>query len=299
MVGASIALAALAVLLAWPVPILLSGATWTRRAPAVALALWQSIALAGGLSMIGALLTFGLAPFGNDLVDSAIGFSRLDGVAQPWHVLALCAALLLALHLLFNLVATIVRSERQRRRHGQLVTLLSSPLESGARLIDSPTPVAYCLPGPFSSVMVYSAGLVELLDPAELEAVIAHERAHVSQRHDVVLIAFRAWYASLHWFPIAYRAQRDVGLLIEMLADDRARQSIDSAVLARAIAAVGAGAAPRGDVPSAAELSVRIERLDLPALPLTAEALVIGAALALVGVPTALLLAPALVFVVP
>jgi hypothetical protein len=84
-----------------------------------------------------------------------------------------------------------------------------------------------------------------------------------------------------------------------MLADDRARQSIDSAVLARAIAAVGAGAAPRGDVPSAAELSVRIERLDLPALPLTAEALVIGAALALVGVPTALLLAPALVFVVP
>ena len=289
MLEASIALAALAVLLAWPVPILLGRARWPRRAPAVALALWQSIALAGGLSMIGALLTFGLEPFGHDLVDASIGFARLDGIADPWHVLALCAALLLTVHLLFNLVATLVRSERQRRRHAQLVTLLSSPLESGARLIDSPTPVAYCLPGPFSSVTVYSAGLVELLAPDELDAVVEHEKAHVLQRHDVVLIAFRAWHASLPWFPIAYRAQREVGLLIEMLADDRARRSVDTATLARAIAAVGATATA-----SSAELSKRILRLELPPLPLAGEALVIGCAAALLGVPTVLLFAPAL-----
>ena len=292
MLEASIALAALAVLLAWPVPILLGRARWPRRAPAVALALWQSIALAGGLSMIGALLTFGLEPFGHDLVDASIGFARLDGDADPWHVLALCAALLLTVHLLFNLVATLVRSERQRRRHAQLVTLLSSPLESGARLIDSPTPVAYCLPGPFSSVTVYSAGLVELLDPDELEAVVEHEKAHVEQRHDVVLIAFRAWYASLPWFPIAYRAQREVGLLIEMLADDRARRSVDTGTLARAIVRVGASGA--GESTSPAELSDRILRLELPPLPLASEALVIGGAAALLGVPTALLFAPAL-----
>ena len=289
MTAASIALAALAVLLAWPVPILLGRARWTRRAPAVALALWQSIALAGGLSMIGALLTFGLEPFGHDLVDASIGFARLDGIADPWHVLALCAALLLTVHLLFNLVATLVRSERQRRRHAQLVTLLSSPLESGARLIDSPTPVAYCLPGPFSSVTVYSAGLVALLGPDELEAVVEHEKAHVVQRHDVVLIAFRAWYASLPWFPIAYRAQREVGLLIEMLADDRARRSVDAGTLARAIAAVGASATT-----SSAELSDRILRLELAPLPIAREALVIGGAAALLGVPTVLLFAPAL-----
>ena len=292
MIAASAALAALAVLLAWPVPILLGNSRWTRRAPAVALALWQSIALAGGLSMIGALLTFGLAPFGHDLVSAAIGFVRLDGAAEPWHVLALCAALLLTVHLLFNLVATLVRSERQRRRHAQLVTLLSSPLESGARLIDSPTPVAYCLPGPFSSVMVYSAGLVELLSPDELTAVIEHERAHVQQRHDVVLIAFRAWYASLPWFPIAYRAQREVGLLIEMLADDRARRSVDTATLARAIAAVATSAA--GESASPAELSDRIRRLQLTPLSLAQESLVIGGAAALLGVPTVLLFAPAL-----
>lgn len=296
MLAASIALAVLAVLLAWPVPILLGRARWTRRSPAVALALWQSIAIAGGLSMIGALVTFGLDPFGNDLVASGQGLVRLDGTAAPWHLLSLCAALLLTAHLLFNLAATVVRSERQRRRHAQLVTLLSSPLESGARLIDSPTPVAYCLPGPFSSITVYSAGLVELLDPFELDAVVQHERAHVAQRHDVVLIAFRAWYASLPWFPIAYRAQREVGLLVEMLADDHARRTVYPSVLARAIAAVGAGAGAGsgGAASSHDEVSDRIERLELRPLPLAQEALVIGGAAALLAVPTVLLLLPAL-----
>jgi Zn-dependent protease with chaperone function len=293
MLEASVALAALAVLLAWPVPELLSGARWTRRSPAVALALWQSIALAGGLSMIGALLTFGLDPFGHDLVGSAIGFLRLTETPEPWHVVALSAALLLSIHLVFNLVATLVRSERQRRRHAQLVTLLSSPMESGARLIDSPTPVAYCLPGPFSSITVYSAGLVELLEPDELEAVIAHERAHVVQRHDIVLIAFRAWHASLPWFPITYRAQREVGLLIEMLADDRARKTVSTRSLARAIAAVGAGGPIAGETATPADLSERILRLDGRHLPLAAEALVVGLAAALLGFPTALLFAPA------
>lgn len=295
MYAASAALAALAVLLAWPAPVLLASAEWPRRSPAVALVLWQAIALAGGLSMIGALLTYGLAPFGDDLVGSAFGFSRLDGKAQPWHVFALSAAVLLTVHLLFNLVATVVRSERQRRRHAQLVSLLSSPLTANSRLIDSPTPVAYCLPGALGSITVFSAGIIAMLTPAELRAVVEHERAHVIQRHDVVLIAFRAWHASLPWFPIAYRAQHEVGVLIEMLADDRARRTASDPVLARAIAVVGAGASSDAQSASVGELSDRISRLELEPLSLGGKALVVGAATALLVVPTVLLFAPALV----
>jgi Zn-dependent protease with chaperone function len=294
MVAASIALAALAVVLAWPVPIALGSARWPQRSPGVALVLWQSIALAGGLSMIGSLLTFGLAPFGDDLIGSVVGFLRQDGRPEPWHVLALCAALLLAIHLLVNLAATVARAELQRRRHAQLVSLLSSPLEPGSRLIDAATPVAYCLPGAIRSVTVFSAGLIALLTPEELRAVIEHEKAHVVQRHDIVLIAFRAWHASLPWFPIAYRAQREVGLLIEMLADDRARRIVDIPVLARAIAIVGSGAPDSGEVSSATELSGRIRRLELEPLSMPREALIVGAAAALLGVPTVLLFAPAL-----
>jgi len=300
MLAASLALGALAVLLAWPVPIALGRAAWPRRSPAVALLLWQCIAIAGGLSMIGALLTAGLAPFGDDLVGSSIGFLGQRGTAQLWHVFALFAALLLTIYLLSNLVATVVSSERQRHRHADLVSLLSSPLAPGARLIDSPTPVAYCLPGALSSVTVFSAGLIEMLAPDELQAVIEHERAHVVQRHDIVLVAFRAWYASLPRFPIADLAQREVGLLIEMLADDRARRTIDPHVLARAIAIVGAAAGEpqTAGASSVAELSDRITRLELPPLSLVREALVVGAAAALLGVPTVLLFAPALFGVV-
>lgn len=297
-------LAALAVLLAWPVPLLLAGAKWTRRSPAAALVLWQAIAIAGGLSMIGALLTFGLQPFGDHLVAGAIGFvqtlagSEALRPIEVWNVLALAGAALLTGHLLLNLALTVIRSERQRRRHAQLLLLLSSPLPSGSRLIDTPAPVAYCLPGAIGSVTVVSAGLIDLLDEPGMRAVVEHETAHVRQRHDVVLVLFRAWYASLPWFPIAYRAQREVGLLVELLADDHARRTVDDAVLSDAIVRVAAGREvadgaewPEVGIPNT--LGVRVARLGLPPLPRPVEALIVASAAALLAVPTALLVLPA------
>jgi Zn-dependent protease with chaperone function len=302
---APLALAALAVALAWPVPLLLARASWPARSPAAALVLWQAIAIAGGLSMIGALLTFGLSAFGTDLIEATINLvsGKVESI-ELWHALALCGAALLTGHLLLNLALTLARSERQRRRHEQLVRLLSSPLQSGARLLDSPAPVAYCLPGALRSITIVSAGLVELLDDAEMRAVIEHEKAHVTQRHDVVLVLFRAWYASLPWFPIAFRAQREVGMLVEMLADDTARRSVPDPVLARAIVLVGAGqdrpvaepgAAEWGGEASVTELGARLARLSVVPLSRAVEALVVACAVALLAVPTVLLFAPALV----
>jgi hypothetical protein len=65
------ALAVLAALLAWPAPALLARARWPRRDPLVALVCWQAIGLAGGLSIIGALLVHGLAPWGHSLPEAA------------------------------------------------------------------------------------------------------------------------------------------------------------------------------------------------------------------------------------
>ena len=66
----AISLAVLAVLLAWPVPALLARARWPRRDPLVALVCWQAIGLAGGLSIIGALLVHGLAHWGHSLPEA-------------------------------------------------------------------------------------------------------------------------------------------------------------------------------------------------------------------------------------
>ncbi|WP_223690397.1 M56 family metallopeptidase [Leifsonia poae] len=245
--GLAIALGALALALAWPVPVLLARAKWPSAAPALALALWQSIALAGGISMIGALLLYGLQPFGDELwarvseAANTVFAGPLPPGASLVTTFSLSAAVLLTAHLLANLALTSVRSQRQRHRHRELLSLLSSPLPDApsTRVIDHPAPAAYCLPGA-QSVTVLSEGMIALLTPEQLEAVIAHEHAHLQQKHHLLLDAFRSWKRALPWFPIATRAQDAVALLVEMLADDHARRLVGDGVLAAAIELVDA-----------------------------------------------------------
>lgn len=249
MFWASYLLAALAIVLAWPAPIALSRAAWTARAPFTAMVLWQSIALAGGLSMIGALLVWGLEPLGDNLVAASRGFLELlltDASARTLgvvHVFAVSAAVLLFAHLVFTLALTFVRIRRQRSRHRDMLTLLSSPSteQPATVVISHPAPVAYCLPGGAHSVTVMSDGLMDLLTQAELDAVLTHENAHLHQRHHLLLWAFAAWRSALPWLPTSQLAQRAVSELIEMLADDEALRRVDRATLVRAIVIVGSG----------------------------------------------------------
>jgi Zn-dependent protease with chaperone function len=316
MFWASYLLAALAVILAWPVPVMLSKARWPGRAPVAALVLWQAIALAGGLSMIGAMLAWGLVPLGDNLLAGLRGLAALilsnpaDHGLDPVHVFAISAALLLTVHLVFTLLLTYWRIRKQRNRHRDLLNLLSSPsAHSPATLVIShPAPVAYCLPGGEGSVTVLSEGLLELLSPAELDAVMSHERAHLAQRHDLLLLAFAAWRTALPWLPTSQLAQRAVSELTEMLADDAALHNARRETLIRAIAVVASGERPPGTadpppagLPGAAESDAlstahRLSRLltPQPALAAAVQYLVALGAVLLLSVPTLLLIAPGL-----
>jgi len=261
-VAAAIALGLVALLLAWPVPALLPGATWAYRRPTLGLLVWQLVALVGGTSMIGSLVLLGAATFATDLPHAANGMWRfvthneLPVGSSVWSLLALSGALFLTAHLLLNLLVTVVYAERERARHAQLITLLSEPMTDrpGTRLIDTPAPVAYCLPGALTSITVLSAGLIQLLDEEELQAVIEHERAHVRLRHDIVLILFTAWKVSLPWLPTARNASREVALLLEMHADDNALTRVSRGSLARAITVVAEG----GSLPQRNDLSAAL-----------------------------------------
>lgn len=246
LVGA-ITFGVVALALAWPVPVAISRMNWPMHSPVIALLLWQAIALAGGLSMIGAL--------------ALAGYAVLPGA--PWP--AVIPAGLFTIYLLAHLAVTIVQVTRQRHRHLALLDMLTSPHPTRARtrVIDDAVPVAYCLPHGARSVTVLSQGLLDRLDADELVAVIAHERAHVEQRHDLLQLAFRAWRSALPWFPIAARAEAEVAALVEMLADDHARREVRDEVLARAILAVGASGMP-GDarvVSGSTRVSDRFRRL--------------------------------------
>lgn len=284
MVAAAVLLGVVALALAWPVPVALSRATWPSRSPATALALWQAIALGGGLAMIGSLLVFGASPAGS-ITGAAAGLLPVFasgplpadfGVVQ---IAALTLAVGLAVHLALNLVATAVRAERARRRQHRLVDLLAEPAADPAapRVLSHPVPVAYCVPG-IRSATVITEGLVELLDDDELRAVVAHERAHLDQFHHLVLLAFRAWHGALPWFPIANRAERAVALLTELLADDGARRVTGAQPLRRALVLVGSAGEPGayadagGVNPDAGMLEQRLQRLEPAQHPLAPAA---------------------------
>ncbi|MBT2512119.1 M56 family metallopeptidase [Arthrobacter sp. ISL-30] len=330
-------LAVLALVLAWPVPILLSRAEWPARAPFTAMVLWQAIALAGGLSMIGAMLVYGLEPLGDNLIAGLRGLADMVLYNAPttalgfWHLFALSAAALLTAHLVFTLLLTYVKIERQRRRHRELLSLLASPSSGrpGTLVINHDSPVAYCLPGGARSVTVLSDGLMAALEPDELRAVLIHENAHLTQRHDLLLWAFAAWRQALPWFPTTRLAQVAVNSLIEMLADDVALRSESRGTLIKAIAIVASGspaaavpeqsrapgqagelagalqAAPDEDnaafggaagAASARTTASRVSRLlsPKPPLPRPLRALVLILSGLLLAVPTALLIVPGL-----
>ncbi|WP_438855869.1 M56 family metallopeptidase [Agromyces sp. M3QZ16-3] len=286
MIAAALALGALALALAWPVPVALSRAEWPARSPATALALWQGIALGGGLSMIGALLAFGASPAGSLSAAATALLPVLDAGPIPdgfgvVHLAALTLAVGLAVHLALNLGTTAVRAERTRRRQHRLIDLLASPANdsTGARVLSHPVPVAYCVPG-FRTATVVTDGLVDLLDEDELRAVVGHERAHLDQLHHLVLLAFRAWHAALPWFPIANRAERSVATLTEMLADDAPRRRVGLEPLRTALLRVGGsgaaaayGTSPIDAVdPDERVLERRLARLEADLHPLDARA---------------------------
>lgn len=308
-------LAGLAILLAWPIPVLLSRARWSTRSPFAAMVLWQSIALAGGLSMIGALLFWGLNPMGNTLISSLVSGVKLvlgdPNVNSPGtvHIFALSTAALLGFHLVLTLIRAAWRITRQRAKHRHILSLLSekSPTDPSTLVLDHETPVAYCLPSFSGSVTVLSRGLVKQLSEDELRAVMAHERAHLEQRHDLLLLAFTSWNDALPWLPTSKLSLAAVQELVEMLADDAALREVEPKTLLRALLTVATGALGAPTTPNVAappvgapggpteELSSRrLKRLLTvqPPLGMGLRALIITGASFLIALPTTLVLVP-------
>lgn len=236
-------LALLAFVLAWPVPIVLQKAKWPSRAPGAALVLWQAVGLSGGLSLVAAPLCWGLQPFGTGLLGATRELWNLwisQGAATVlldprWHPLGLPAitlGLLLFGHLSLMLFHTTFITFRERRRHKNYVALLAASLD-GAQgkspkhrssthstlVLPVDHLLAYCLPGINQSITVVSQGLVRQLSQPQLSAVLAHESAHLTQRHDLLRLAFHAWQKAVPWLPATSVAVHEVTELTEILAD--------------------------------------------------------------------------------
>jgi Peptidase family M48 len=294
----------------------LAQASWPRRSPAAAILLWQALGLAGGLAAVGTLVSLGLP--GNHLgvarsllhlgtvfpgaafrVPVAFGVvSALPAMLLAFRLICLAAGVFLLASLCWVLIAASAAVLQARRRQRALLALLAhgDPKAPGALVVDYPTAAAYCLPGLRSRIVVLSVGTLELLGRGELAAVLAHERAHLRERHDLVLLPFTALRRAFPRSAMCADAHRAVALLVEMLADDRALRGRPARELVSALVRFGTAgtcAAPAGALAAGeGDMAARVARLLQPVRPLPATvntAVCLAAALLVTATVTLLL----------
>lgn len=252
---------AAALLLAIAAAAYLRRAGWVPGRPHLAVGLWQITGLTGVSALVGGLIALGLAPLRQGVVPGLGSFfaGHLDAGRSALVVTGLgLAAAVLAAQAVFT-----VRVARHRARHRDLLTLVARRRGEALEL-EHGVAVAYCLPGRTPRIVV-SSGARSLLTEAELQAVLAHERAHLRGRHHLVLGPFSALAAAVPWFR---RTAEDLALLVEMCADDHAARRHGAGTVASALRKfhqLGTGAPPAGALAAAAgALGSRIARLSRP-----------------------------------
>jgi Zn-dependent protease with chaperone function len=293
----ALSLAVLAVLLSGPAPAALARVPAVRHAPRAAMALWQAVALAAVLSALGA----GLALSTDRVLDAEAG---PGDVALAVVATALTAVVLGRLLVVGHRVGTRLRA--RRRRHREAVELLGRRDERweagsprvGVLVLDEQAVAAYCLPAMLHRRIVISRAVSDLLTDDQLAAVVAHERAHLVARHDLVLEAFTVLHRAFPRLVSSSRALEEVRLLVEVLADAAARRRHGALPLATALVALVDARTPAAALAASgtsSQLLTRVRlltrrpgRLGLLAL----EAALYAVSLAVLALPTTFVVAP-------
>lgn len=165
------------------------------------------------------------------------------------------AVLLLSLPLLVGgiMLAGGLRYRRQQQRQKQQ---LHQALQLGARAarLDgrSVTVIPHAEPTAFAVAdrrwgIVVSTALLKLLSTEELAAVLAHEAAHVRQRHHLILEVLHGMFAPLRRIPLVAAIRTAIPQYLEMAADNAARQRSGTDVMASALLKIGEGGGPATD----------------------------------------------------
>jgi Zn-dependent protease with chaperone function len=238
-----------------------------------------------------------LAVFGAGL---AIGLEFLHTDNPSTFQVVLHAALstltcVVGVRLAWSFAKVAIHTRARRRRHRMLVDLVAAPDDARKelRILAEQTPLAYCLPSLTDARVVISSGTLAALEDAELRAVLAHERAHLRARHDLVLEAFAALREAFPKFLRGRMALESKALehnqaLVEMLADDAARRQVGASHVARALVRLSESPVPTAALAASGTMTLeRVQRMTRPAgsYPLLAAATYAVAA-ALVVVPT-------------
>jgi Zn-dependent protease with chaperone function len=286
-----------AVAVAWYVPPLLVRLTAQGISARLGLATWLT-AMASVLASLAVALFFLVraAIVGWSGLAAAVCRSVTGGACTPTVyrsaafeltlAIAATAAALTAAALAWRYGHSVQRSQQRTRAHAEVARITGRRLSCAnanadadanadaeadastgrgageAVVLDARQPVAYCIAGRPATI-VLTSGALAVLDPAQLTAVLAHERAHLAGHHHLVTSLTRGLAASFPGVPLFTRGPAEVARLAEMCADDAATRHIDRRTLVAALLAMGTGT----PVPAAAlaatgyAITARVQRL--------------------------------------
>lgn len=218
-----------AVAAGWLVPLLLRRFDLRRRDPVLVIVAWL-------LSMTGVALTAATGVL--LLLLPGHGGSALVVLHHCWLVVQHGSppqveklAGLLGVTLLFALAVRVLvvfirgaRMRARKRRESYDVLRLAGRAENGppdVLWLAHATPLAFSMAGR-PGVVVVTDGLAEHLRADEVAAVFAHERAHLTGRHHLLVAVVDALRVTLPFVPLFRAAPRAIRDLVELAADTEA-----------------------------------------------------------------------------
>lgn len=178
----------------------------------------------------------------------------------------LAVGVLISAVVTFGVGRTVLGLRAHSAEHADAARIVGTPTDAdGVFVVAGDRPAAYCVVGRPDAIVVTTAA-VRALDGVELDAVLAHEAAHIAGRHHHLLMVLRALATSLAHLPLFTRGAAAVAELLEMCADDRAARRHGPRPLVAGMLALASPLPPAGGLAMAATATAaRARRLLDPA----------------------------------
>ena len=243
---AASAVAGILVLLA---PLLLTRGSWHVRLPRTALTIWFSVFFLGVIAVLTAIASVAAVATRSTHADE---FTAIGVTVLAWSSLG-------AVGVALSVVATAAPGLRRSRRDAlaALAPVALAREDRGDFILvrfRSAEPIACAVPGSTDEILL-STSLEEALPAPELQAILAHEYAHLRHHHGWAVAVARINAACVPRFLRAGRELNRATLrLIELAADDFAARRAGAVHLANALAHVSTLTAD-------ASLDLRAERI--------------------------------------
>lgn len=254
-------------------PLALGRAHWPSRAPRLGAAAWLIAAVTSALAVVLATATVALpiATAGHGLAEFwhaclVGGWRHYYGDTSLAGVGIAAAATAAMLGSLIHSAVSHVREVGSVRRTQQAgLALLGAGTDRDLVVLPHPVPAAYCVPGRPGHI-VMTDGALRALASDQVDAVVAHERAHLAGHHARLIGLATVLHRGLgRTAPVFSRATQEVAALVEMIADDAAVRLCPAPRVAQALVTLADGAAPRPTLAaSGSHVMRRIDRLTGP-----------------------------------